>query len=538
MFEKTRCKCPRCAASRRRRYLAASGVCLIFGLGYFAAADRPEAVPDISSEGITEPAKEPISDWRPIAVEDLGPVATQTARTDAQGSTFETGIVDDRREFSVEPASSPVTTESGDLNAREVAVTSLDESLSMAYSSDPFGLLPTWLTGDGPKILRLSRLASADENASVAHERENAILESQPSAQEPSKDSVPEPKSDASETAEPARERDSEPLRTDGVASADAPESGNTTFPTDTSVPTPAIEPPPAENKSLSFAGTSAPAWKSSVPGVGIVSPPVIGTVSAPEPTVQHPNTVEPVARSTPKPEPASENKATFQIAANASKRSQPKSRETWANFVATQGDDLLRSAPPQDRRLPQGYITVESKPESLREPTAPNRPSKPPERQPRTQDYPPDSRNNSPGPQDSLSKRGDYPAKPVGESGDLQHFASNFVRVDQTGSVADERRFYADSVHFYGEGDLSWAGVAAATRRHHDEKQNRRYGVAAPATVKGPIDGGFYVVDQPVSWSRTDGSRVVRGRSILRLRVLPTGRAGWKITSIEEAGQ
>jgi len=112
-----------------------------------------------------------------------------------------------------------------------------------------------------------------------------------------------------------------------------------------------------------------------------------------------------------------------------------------------------------------------------------------------------------------------------------------DFVRTGQAGGVAEQRRFYAESVHFYGEGNLSWASVAAATRRRHEENQ-KRLGAAAPAVVKGAADGGFYVVDQPVSWSRTDGSKQTRGRSILRLRVISTGRGGWKITSIEEVAQ
>jgi hypothetical protein len=132
----------------------------------------------------------------------------------------------------------------------------------------------------------------------------------------------------------------------------------------------------------------------------------------------------------------------------------------------------------------------------------------------------------------------GDDHAKSHDESTDLQRFAFDFVRSGQTGSVADQHRFYADSVHFYGEGDLSWAGVAAAIRRYHKEKQNMRYETAAAAGVKGPVDGGFYVVDQPVSWSRMDGSRLTRGRSMLHLRVVSTGRGIWKITSIEEVGQ
>src|SRR6202022_3224896 len=132
----------------------------------------------------------------------------------------------------------------------------------------------------------------------------------------------------------------------------------------------------------------------------------------------------------------------------------------------------------------------------------------------------------------------GDDHAKSHDESTDLQRFAFDFVRSGQTGSVADQHRVYADSVHFYGEGDLSWAGVAAAIRRYHQEKQNKRYEAAAPAAVKGPVDGGFYIIDQPVSWNRTDGSQRTRGGCVLHLRVVSTGRSTWKITSIEEVGR
>jgi hypothetical protein len=130
------------------------------------------------------------------------------------------------------------------------------------------------------------------------------------------------------------------------------------------------------------------------------------------------------------------------------------------------------------------------------------------------------------------------YLANVHDESTDLRRFALDFVRTEQTGSLADQHRFYADSVHFYGEGDLSWAGVAAAIRRYHQEKQNKRYEAAAPAAVKGPVDGGFYIIDQPVSWNRTDGSQRTRGGCVLHLRVVSTGRSTWKITSIEEVGR
>jgi hypothetical protein len=134
--------------------------------------------------------------------------------------------------------------------------------------------------------------------------------------------------------------------------------------------------------------------------------------------------------------------------------------------------------------------------------------------------------------------RTGDPPAAPEDLSGDLRRFVSDFVRTDQSNNVADQRRFYADSVHFYGEGDLSWAGVAAATRRYHQQDQMRRSEIAEPAATKGPVNGGFYVVEQPVIWTKAQGSQLKRGRSVLRLRVVPIDRGGWKITSIEETNR
>jgi hypothetical protein len=159
----------------------------------------------------------------------------------------------------------------------------------------------------------------------------------------------------------------------------------------------------------------------------------------------------------------------------------------------------------------------------------------RPPDRGPKADDdavTPPDNPLKS---ADDRTRREDAPPASGNESGDLRRFALDFVRTEQSGSLADQHRFYAESVHFYGEGDLSWAGVEAATRRYQQENQNRQVGATAPAAVKGPVDGGFYVIDQPVSWSRTDGPRTTRGRSIVRLRVVSSGRAGWKITAIEE---
>ena len=92
--------------------------------------------------------------------------------------------------------------------------------------------------------------------------------------------------------------------------------------------------------------------------------------------------------------------------------------------------------------------------------------------------------------------------------------------------------------MHFYGEGDLSLAGVEAATRRYHRDQQSKRSEVAEPAAATGPVNGGFYVIEQPVRWTQSQGSQVKRGRSVLRLRVVPIERGGWKITSIDEVSK
>lgn len=119
--------------------------------------------------------------------------------------------------------------------------------------------------------------------------------------------------------------------------------------------------------------------------------------------------------------------------------------------------------------------------------------------------------------------------------SENLQRFASDFVRANQGDNVAEQHRFFADSVHFYDEGNLSLASVEAATRRHHRDQQSKRSEIVEPAASKGPVNGGFFEIEQPVRWTQSQGKQVTRGRSVLRLRVVPVDRGGWKITSIDE---
>jgi hypothetical protein len=284
-----------------------------------------------------------------------------------------------------------------------------------------------------------------------------------------------------------------------------------------------------SQSKAKAVAASSSPGEDGEPANVRIVSVPELAAPSIPQLKM-----ADSVLRIAPQP-PLANEKSAPQNLENPRASNEPKLAGSWASFVAMKGNDLLTGAPPQERREPQGYITIDSKPETLRSGVVGNHSSQAPEHRPKTEGTPAAPQNNPPNSQESQLKRGDVPEKPTDDSGGLQHFASDFVRTDQTGNVADQHRFYADSVHFYKEGDLSWAGVEAATRRYHQERQNRRLEAAAPAVVKGPVDGGFYVVDQPVFWNQTGGSR---GRSMLRLRVVPTGRGGWKITSIEEVGK
>ena len=152
-------------------------------------------------------------------------------------------------------------------------------------------------------------------------------------------------------------------------------------------------------------------------------------------------------------------------------------------------------------------------------------------------------SRNNSSAntakPESSTGRRTDvHDSQSPDLSENLQRFASDFVRANQTDNVAEQHRFFADSVHFYGEGDLSLASVATATRRHHRDQQTKRSEVAEPAAATGPVNGGFFVIEQPVRWTQSQGSKVTQGRSVLRLQVVPINHGGWKITSIDEVNK
>ena len=127
-------------------------------------------------------------------------------------------------------------------------------------------------------------------------------------------------------------------------------------------------------------------------------------------------------------------------------------------------------------------------------------------------------------------------PSRELSEN--IQRFASDFVRANQTEDFREQHRFFADSVHFYREGDLSLAGVEAATRRYRRDQQSKHPEVAGPAVATGPVNGGFFVIQHPVRWTESQGSKITRHQSVLHLRVVPVSHGDWKITSIDETNR
>jgi hypothetical protein len=299
-----------------------------------------------------------------------------------------------------------------------------------------------------------------------------------------------------------------------------------------------ATPPVAAEHRSVVVAGVQ--------PRPESANPAAIGSPDLPGPAQQDSKPANALSSATPNPSPA----ASPPSSENANLRG-PGANGARTGLVASQTNNAVEVSTPTPAPSPSsasrheanelhGYIAFATKNEPAASPRPAQQPAKAPGNRVTADETPPE-------PRESARKTEDIPAatpKPAYRSGrsrsqfdKLEDFASDFVRTDRSKNIGEERRFYADSVHFYNEGDLSWASVAAATRRYHQGGQNKQFQAAGSATVKGPVDGGFYVVDQPVTWSRMEGSSLVRGRSLLRMRVLPSGTT-WKITSIEEVGQ
>jgi len=438
------------------------------------------------------------------------------------------------------PAESSPAPSFGEPTVHPAAETSLrkdGDDVLMAYGSDPYELLPRWLK----EMQQKSDKTSLSGNELVLQNQENARGGPESIAAARSTTVVGDPKSDITESKTAQSDTDREPVVAQSETPDSTPEaaSGETVDDANTAVAaTAAVSPAPAHAETA-FAGTADIGKEGTPEAVAVVK-----TSDLAKPLPPRPKETDLASRSKPEEALASGSAESAQNLASERKEPDPKPAETSARFASLESNSIMHS-PAEERRKPTGYITVESKPESSQNLGAEDHPPKPQDYPVRVQDHSQKVRDRRLTVQEYPSKAQDHPLKapdnspkPEEKSGDLRRFALAFLQSNQSGNVADQHRFYADSVHYYREGDLSWAGVAAATRRYHQERQNKRYGTEGTAAVKGPIDGGFYVVEQPVSWSREEGSRQIRGKSVLRLRVVPTNRGDWRITSIDEIRQ
>jgi hypothetical protein len=516
IFQKSRCKCPRCVAKRRIQFLTVFGSCIAAAAGCYVVVHHsdPGAPPSFNPQ--KTPAEEPTPDVNVTLGRKAQPLFI--AATQLRAIWKEQDNKNAQESQTVQPSDEPKSHSKGDVqrvpqpNGEKVAAIAAQSSPEPANSelpihfsqepgvnknsaeavkaepSDPYGLLSQWFTESRRTAQGKSEETSLDGNELRVRNHEPA------------------------ESQMPGRQAE--------------PPSGEKSDVAPSSVAQSIADP--------SFAG----------PTVNVSPAPSSGEVVAAK-------EADSAIQAIPDEALAHVNGPGVQAQQNGIKEPEAKPVGTAAGLVAVLGNNPSGEVPAQEPSKPRGYITIKSEAEPQNQ-GAEDHPPKPRDHPLQTknhpsnvEDYPSRALGQPEKPQDQppsvrdyLSNTQDRPSKPPNTSQDLRRFASSFLQADQTGNIAEQHRFFADSVHFYHEGDLSWAGVAAATRRYHQERQNRRYGAEGTATVKGPVNGGFYVVEQPVSWSRSDGSRVTRGRSVLRLRVVPTDRNGWKITSIEEIGQ
>ena len=479
-----------------------------------------------SSNPISEAPTPHTNGWQTVPLADA---SKNGSEVDIEGTSQPGGA-----KVAAESSPGPTFSEPAAHPAAESSLHKDGEDVLMAYSSDPYELLPRWLREIQQKLDK----TSLSGNELVLQNQENAGGVPESIAAPGSPTLVGDPKSDIPESK--TVDSDREPIVAQSATPNSTPEaaSGETMASADTGVAATAAA-FPAPDQAETIPAETADTGKDGTPeNVATVKSSDLDKPLPPQPK-------DLASRSKPDEALASGSAGSAQNVANEGKERDPKPAETSARLFASLESNSVMRSPAEERRKPSGYITIESKPEAPQNPGTGNHPSKPQDHPVRVQDHAQKVQDRRLTAEEYPAKAPDQPlktpdksSKPEEKSGDLRRFALAFVQTDQTGNVADQHRFYADSVHFYREGNLSWSGVAAATRRYHQERQNKRYGTEGTAAVKGPVDGGFYVVEQPVSWSRKEGSRQIRGKSVLRLRVVPTNRGDWRITSIDEIGQ
>jgi hypothetical protein len=535
MFGKSGCKCHRCVARRRIRFVLGLGLVALLPVGYLALPDSRKNVADLLPANLAHPA---LSESTPINsalaggknVTDLSPAdvahpalseSTPTNSVQSGGENVTDVSPPDVAHPTLSESTPTNSVQSGgenvtDVSPPDVAHPALSEStpINSVRAPDSAAEPMAAADGDNPPVENRSETVSQKERQPV-NEPEQA----------PSSNATPDEVHRTTLLAGALTQTD-KPVETPQEVGATSEMSKD---PLNLPEKSAAMPPVAVEHQSVVVAGVQP--WPGNANPAAISSP----DLSA-YPVPQDSNPA--AALSPAKPNPSPGNSAP---SSDHSNPRAPGANGALAGLVASQSNyaaEVPSPSPQQEPNELHGYIAFAAKNEQAASPPAARRTAKVPGHRVTADETPPAPRAGAPKAEDIPTA----PAKPVyrslpGQSGQLESFASDFVRTEGSGNIAGERRFYADSVHFHNEGDLSWAGVAAATRRYHQGKQNRQFQAAGPATVKGPVDGGFYVVDQPVSWRRVEGSSLVRGRSLLRMRVLPTG-ANLKITSIEEVGQ
>jgi hypothetical protein len=506
--EISRCKCPRCVAARRMRFAALIAVCITFACGAYLAFD--------------------LSHPRPLELIDLAPAPETLPHSSPSSDMIE-----------AQPSPPPLTGQEDELITRPgsesvVSAASAKESWSTSHEPKyPFSpgaesppalrveATPIWapfVTGIAPE--RAGNFAARPLSEFPSAPDPPAVVMLQPSDSPPPELSVAKSPGRPSPGAESplALRVEATPIWAPFLTGILLARAGN--FAAQPLSESPSAPDPPAV---VMLQPSDSPTSELSV--AKSPAPPANSEASTRENSKPGQNADQREVAATPSPK--SSEPSVVRSVASAERDRQPGSQQQAGPF----GRISLPKAQGRAQKAREIALDRSSASLYLSRPTPP--PTTPPPEQNRQPDAP-----APPPPVDTPSKSSDRDrGGQMDVGGDLRRFAASYVQEREKQDVTGQERYYAGSVHFYGEGDLSWTRIAAATRRYQRNSGQRRYSVL-PANVRGPVDGGFWIVDQPYTWSKSDGRRVQTGKSVLRMRVIPSGHGHFKITSIEEIGR
>ena len=149
-----------------------SGVCAALAAGYLTVAER--------SDSSLEPIRGSATDFR----------ADHTLRPRANSGLISTEAAElpaaDRQQDKVvpghQPEWSPRDEARREVSTRTVTVDGTGENIAIAYSSDPYGILPKWLTENVVEVPRKPFGVPLEEGERVKQTLENAVVDPLPSS--------------------------------------------------------------------------------------------------------------------------------------------------------------------------------------------------------------------------------------------------------------------------------------------------------------------------------------------------------------------